>query len=98
MEMNNNNENNNTVLIERLNRRIDNLKKKNLSLEKEMVERGKEITKMIRIFLMFEHLIPEDQRKEFRSVAVGYALRQDKDRGTTYCRGVIDFQESKVKM
>lgn len=81
-----------TERMRRLDNRARNLEKKNRKLDEEMVQRGEEITKMIRIFLMVEQLLPEEQRGEFRKVAVGYAVRSDKGRGKCYCEGEIDFR------
>ena len=81
-----------TQFIHRLNNQIKRLQKKNVALEKEMIERGKDITKMIKIFLVCENILPEGQRNEFRNVALEYAARNDNDRGSVYCMGIIDFQ------
>jgi hypothetical protein len=82
-----------TEIMRRMERRIDSLEKNNRIIGREMVDRGKEITKMIRIFLMVEHILPEGPREEFRNVAVGYAVRCDQGNRSRYCRGNIDFQE-----
>ena len=81
-----------TELMRRLENRVANLEAKNRKISQEAVERGKEITKMIRIFLTLEHLLPEEQKEEFREVAVGYAARCDLGRGECYCKDKIDFR------
>ena len=55
-----------------------------------MILRGIEITKMIRIFLMIEHILPEGPKEEFRKVAMDYAARNDEGRGC-YRPGEIDY-------
>lgn len=79
-----------TEIIRRLENKVQRLEKYNRKIGKEMIERGKEVTKMIRIFLVCEHLLPEGQREEFRNVAIGYAARNDTGR-ECYCPGEIDF-------
>jgi len=82
-----------TEIMRRLENRVKSLEKKNRKIDAEMAERGKEITKMIRIFLMVEHILPEGPKEEFRKVAVGYAVRSDRGKGSCYCKGEIDFRE-----
>ena len=76
-----------------LENKITRLKKAGRDIEKEMVQRGKEITNMIHIFLANEQDWPEEQRDEFRRVAVGYACRCDKK--TKIC--VTGGQSSSLK-
>ena len=87
-----------TDIMRRMERRIDTLEKKNRIIDREMVDRGKEITKMIRIFLMVEHILPDGPREEFRSVALGYAARCDQGNCSRYCLGKIDFREKTGEM
>ena len=75
-------------VMQRLEKRVSTLEKKNRKLDNEMVQRGKEVTKMIRIFLMVEHMLPEGPKEEFRKVAIEYATRCDKGKGK------IDFREA----
>ena len=83
-------------------KRNDRQRAKIKKLDLEMIQRGREITKMIRIFLIFEDLkdengellMPEGLRQEFRKVAVQYADRTDTERGSSYCKGKIDFRDA----
>ena len=77
-----------------LENKITRLEKAGRDIEKEMVQRGKEITNMIHIFLANEQDWPEEQRDEFRRVAVGYACRCDKDKDLRN-RGAIEFAEAR---
>ena len=81
-------------VIEVLRARVETLAKKNLALEMESANRGIEITKMIQIFLIVERLLPEGPREEFRTVAVEYAERCDRDKSRKR-RRVLEFQEAK---
>jgi len=85
-------------VLQRMEKKVTSLEKKNSKLEDEMIRRGVEVTKMIKIFLMIEHLLPEGPREEFREVAVGYALRCDNGRGRSYCKGEIDFRDKGITL
>jgi hypothetical protein len=81
-------------IVERFEKRIDRLNKQNNRLEVEMVERGKEISRMIKMFLMVEQLLPEGVRNEFREIAVGYAMRNDEGKLSVAKKGQIEFQDA----
>lgn len=83
-----------TQVVKRLENQVDSLTDKNKKLEKEMILRGIEITKMIKIFVMIKHMLPEGPREELHKIAKGYAARCDEGRGKSYCPGQIDFRES----
>ncbi len=67
-------------------------------IEKEMIRRGIEISGMIRIFNVVRNLLPEGPLKSFEKIAKTYADRNDKDRGSVYCRGKIDFRYEGIHM
>jgi septal ring factor EnvC (AmiA/AmiB activator) len=78
--------------IDKLEKKIARLKKDKRLLEEENVEQRKDITKMIRIFLLNEHLWPDEQKEEFRAIAIEWATRIDEQTGARYCMNQINFR------
>jgi len=82
-----------TVKEASLKRQIKDLRRQKNLFYHEMVERGEEISCMIRIFLTVRDILPEGPRERLEKLAKRYAERNDKDRGSVYCKGMIDFRD-----
>lgn len=66
-------------------------------IEKEMVQRGEEISRMIRIFGAIRHMLPEGPRVDIEKVARQYAERNDADRGSVMLPGHINFNDDGIR-
>jgi len=60
---------------------------------REMVERGKDCSAMIRLFLNVKYILPSGPAEQLEIIARRYALRNDKDRGSVQSPGSINFLE-----
>ena len=67
-------------------------------IEKEMIQRGIELSGMMRKFSVVKNLLPEGPRESFEKIAHSYADRNDRDRGSVICRGKIDFFDEGIHL
>jgi len=79
--------------IQRLEGKIHRLKLRNEALSNECIQRGVEISRMIKIMLMCENSIPEEKMAQFVETALEYASRCDKDRDLMGRATKLDFRE-----
>jgi hypothetical protein len=56
-----------------------------------VIEQGKVISRMIRIFLAIRHMLPEGPREQIEAIAKQWALDNDKDRGSVHSPGSLNF-------
>jgi len=79
--------------IKRLEGKIYGLELRNKTITEECVQRGIEITRMIKIMLLCENTIPEEKMAQFVETALEYASRCDKDRDLMGRATKLDFRE-----
>ena len=79
--------------IKRLEGKIYRLELQNKTITEECVQRGIEITRMIKIMLLCENTIPEEKMAQFVETALVFASRCDKDRDLMGRATKLDFRE-----
>ena len=79
--------------IKRLEGKIYRLELQNKEIIEEYVQRGIEITRMIKIMLLCENSIPEEKFEQFVETALVFASRCDKDRDLMNRATKLDFRE-----
>jgi len=88
-----------TQFEQRLEKRIERLEAEKEVFYREMVQRGEDISAMIRIFLYVRNRLPFGPEKKLEEIAKRYALRNDKDRGSV-CKcnyGQIDVRDEGIR-
>jgi len=81
--------------IKRLEGKIYKLELANKEIEKEAVQRGIEISRLIKIMFACENVIPKEQMELFTETALEYASRCDMDRDLMNRATKLDFGEAR---
>ena len=83
--------------IRRLEAKIHRLKLLNEELSRECIQRGIEITRLIKIMFTCENVIPEEKMKQFVETALEYASRCDMDRDLMNRKTKLYFGEARPR-
>ena len=81
--------------IKRLEGKIYKLELENKKIGKEAVQRGIEISRLIKIMFACGNVIPEEKMKQFTETALEYASRCDMDRDLMNRATKLDFGEAR---
>ena len=82
--------------IRRLEARIHRLELRNKDIGKESVQRGIEITQLIKIMFACENVIPKEKMKQFVETALLFASRCDMDRDLMGRKTKLAFREGRT--